>query len=212
MSPFADLPHRHYRAIAIDPPWTFSGGVKGRPQHYRRMSDHEIAALPIVDLAHPDGCFLFLWHTSPKAYRPPGSRTRLAPDEIGRAWGFRHSGRAFVWVKTERGDQQPMFVHPEKLFMGTGFTTRKNAEDCLLFRRGSPQRRARDVHEVILESAREHSRKPDTFYRRVERFCAGPYLEIFGRESRPGWTVWGNEATKFDTPAPAAPILMAAAE
>ena len=209
MSPFAALPQRHYRAIAIDPPWAFSGGMKGRPQHYGRMSDREIADLPVADLAHPDGCFLFLWTTSPKAYRPPGSAIRLDPAEIARAWGFRWSSRAFVWVKTGRGEQDGMFVYRDGLSTGHGFTTRKGAEDVLLFRRGRPKRLDAGVHEVIHAPVREHSRKPDEFYRRVERFCPGPRLEIFARESRPGWDTFGNEATKFD-PAPAAPALMAA--
>jgi N6-adenosine-specific RNA methylase IME4 len=26
---------------------------------------------------------------------------------------------------------------------------------------------------------------------------AGPYLELFARQQRPGWTAWGNETTKF---------------
>jgi hypothetical protein len=47
---------------------------------------------------------------------------------------------------------------------------------------------------------REHSRKPDEFYESVERLCAGPRLELFGRQSRPGWEVRGLESTKFDTP------------
>jgi N6-adenosine-specific RNA methylase IME4 len=45
-------------------------------------------------------------------------------------------------------------------------------------------------------------RKPDEVYRRVERYCTGPRLDLFGRESRQGWHVWGDEATKFDAPAP----------
>jgi hypothetical protein len=33
-----------------------------------------------------------------------------------------------------------------------------------------------------------------------ERASPGPYLELFGRRSAPGWTVWGNqiERTTFD--------------
>ena len=58
MSPFVGLPQHHYRAIAIDPPWAFSAGTKGRPQHYGRMSDREIADMPVGDLApgrHTEG-------------------------------------------------------------------------------------------------------------------------------------------------------------
>jgi N6-adenosine-specific RNA methylase IME4 len=60
--------------------------------------------------------------------------------------------------------------------------------------------RTRGVREIIVVPAREHSRKPVQFYERVEAFCSGPRLELFGRESRVGWTVYGDEATKFDAP------------
>lgn len=197
--PFGDLKRGHYRLILADPPTAFSGGTKGRPQHYPRMTDHEIASLPVSDLAHPDGCFLFLWVTSPKIYRPFGSTTRLTPQEIAKKWGFRYSGRGFVWVKTERsqGTGKPLFVYHDGLHTGTGFTTRKNAEDCLIFRRGSPKRMAADVHEIIFAPVRQHSRKPAEQYDRIERFAAGPYLELFARNSRPNWSSWGNEVGKF---------------
>ena len=52
-------------------------------------------------------------------------------------------------------------------------------------------------------SAREHSRKPDEVHARIEALCGDvPRLELFGRESRPGWTVYGDEATKFDLSRP----------
>ena len=211
MSPFVSLPQHHYRAIAIDPPWAFSAGTKGRPQHYGRMSDREIADMPVGDLAHPDGCWLFMWVTSPKLDAPVRSTSRLSPFAIARAWGFRYSARAFVWVKTERAPCDPLFFFANGLHTGTGYTTRKNVEDVLLFRRGRPVRQSKAVHEVIVAPVREHSRKPDEFYRRVERFCAGPRIEVFARESRPGWDTFGNEATKFDpTPAEPAPMLLAA--
>ena len=39
----------------------------------------------------------------------------------------------------------------------------------------------------------EHSEKPDEAYLRMQRLFGGPYLELFARKERPGWTVWGNE-------------------
>lgn len=176
---FDQLPRGYFRTILADPAWRFVAGTKGRPQHYARMTDRQIARLPVDELAHPDGCWLFLWSTSP--------RLHLTFD-IARAWGFKYSARAFVWIKT-RGDH---------LHTGMGYTTRKNAEDCLLFRIGAPKRKAKDVHEVIISEVREHSRKPDEVVARIQRFADGPYLELFARESRPGWTSWGNEIGKFD--------------
>lgn len=57
--PFGDLPRQHFACVLIDPPWEWTGGKAGRPQHYPRMKDREIAALPIKDCATrpAPGCF-----------------------------------------------------------------------------------------------------------------------------------------------------------
>ena len=118
------------------------------------------------------------------------------------AWGFRYSAVAFTWVKLKRSfDALQLRVLPtleSDLHVGLGLTTRKNAEFCLLGRRGNAHRNAKNVREIILSPVREHSRKPDEASLRVERYCDGPYLELFARAPRPGWTVWGNETDKFE--------------
>ena len=55
-----------------------------------------------------------------------------------------------------------------------------------------------DVRQFIDDRRRQHSRKPDGIHERIERLVAGPYLELFARQQRPGWTAWGNEINKFD--------------
>jgi N6-adenosine-specific RNA methylase IME4 len=162
------------------------------------MTDADIAALPVADLLHPDGAWIFLWVTSPKLYAPPGSRTQFSPDHVARAWGARYSGRAFVWVKTKAKVTTKIIHCQNDLHVGMGFTTRKNAEDCLLFRTGMPQRLARDVHEVIVSPLRQHSRKPDDAFERIERFCPGPRVELFAREAREGWDCWGDQVGMFN--------------
>ena len=79
-----------------------------------------------------------------------------------------------------------------------GFWTRANAEQCLLATRGSPKRLAKDVRRLVVAPRREHSRKPDAVYDRIERLADGPYLEMFARNARPGWDTWGNQAGLFD--------------
>ena len=79
-----------------------------------------------------------------------------------------------------------------------GFWTRANPELCLLATRGKPQRRATNVAKLLIEARREHSRKPDETYARIERLVDGPYLELFARASRPGWDRLGNQAGLFD--------------
>ena len=146
---FARLLSYGYRCILIDPPTKFVAGTKGRPQHYSRMTDHQIAELPVADLIHPDGAFIFLWVTSPKLYTPKNSRTMLRPDQIAGAWGARYSGRAFVWIKLKRNLEACTFDYGEIvegneiLHTGMGYTTRKCAEDCLIFKVGHPPRIAK---------------------------------------------------------------------
>ena len=38
---------------------------------------------------------------------------------------------------------------------------------------------------------------PPGTHERIERLVAGPYLELFARQRRAGWDVWGNETDKF---------------
>lgn len=198
----ANLPPGPFACIAADPPWHFkvrteSGKGRSPEGHYDIMSLHDIKALPVGDVAAKDA-HLFLWTTGP-----------VLPQSFAvmEAWGFRYSAVAFTWVKFKRSHNalQLRFVPLVEgdLHVGLGFTTRKNAEFCLLGRRGSAHRNAKNIREIILAPVRQHSRKPDEAYERIERYCDGPRLDMFARESRPGWTAWGNETEKFDlTPPP----------
>lgn len=208
--PFAGLPCAYFSAILADPPWRFATrSEKGRDRcpdapvtradsrnnrperHYRTMPLDEIMALPIPYVAAAD-CVLFLWAVDP-----------LLPQafEVGRAWGFSYKTVAFYWAKerrknSKRGRNQ---TEPDKIQfpMGTGYWTRPNPEQCLLFTRGEPKRRSASVRKLIVAPRREHSRKPDEARDRIERLVAGPYLELFARTERPGWTAWGDQVGRF---------------
>ena len=167
--PFDDLPRGHFGAILADPPWefrTWSARGRGRSaeRHYRStLTLDEIKALPVSEIAAPD-CVLFLWATWPCLF--------AALDVIA-AWGFNYKTVGYVFIKqTKRGNG---------LHWGTGYWTRANSEPCLLATRGKPKRLHADVHQVIIEPRREHSRKPDCTRERIERLVAGPYLELFAR-------------------------------
>jgi N6-adenosine-specific RNA methylase IME4 len=177
---------KHYKVIYADPPWTFatySRKGKGRsPEaYYDCMSLADIKALPVADWAAED-CVLLLWATDPllqKAF------------DIIESWGFTYKTVGFYWTKTKKAE---LFYNERSFFMGLGFWTRANPEPCLLATRGHPRRRRADVAKLIVSPRREHSRKPDEVYERVEALCEGPYLEMFARFSRPGWDRWGIEA------------------
>ena len=191
---FFGLRRRYYRVAMIDPPWKFSGGTEGRPQHYKRMTDAEIAALPIAELAHPDGMFVFLWITSP--IDGPRFWGKIAP--VWEKQGLRYSGRGFVWIKLAPEASDSVYIHRSFLSFGQGYTTRKNAEDALIFKVGAPKRRAADVPEIIIAARGRHSEKPDEAYARVEKFCAGPYADVFSRKRRANWDCSGDEVGKFN--------------
>lgn len=182
-----------YRVIVADPPWNFAtysarGRARNADRHYPVMSLPDIKALNVGALAAPD-CHLFLWSTSAHCAQSLDVLT---------AWGFKLSGLAFVWLKLKPTAGPPYSWGPDSFAVGMGLTTRKNAEYVFLGRRGSPKRKARNIRDLIFSRRREHSRKPDAFYDQVEAYSDGPYLDLFARQSRPGWDSWGNESTKFD--------------
>lgn len=208
--PFDSLQGQRFGAVCADPPWSFKVYAPPKPgvtnhnvdRHYSTMSLADIKELPVRDIAAKD-CHLFLWTTTPHLKNA---------FSVIEAWGFKFSASAFVWIKQkrsfDRSQLQAVADFEADLHVGMGFTTRKNAEICLLARRGSPKRLSRSVREVIISPVREHSRKPDESYERIEQYCAGPYVELFSRQSRQGWATWGLEATKFDDPATAGPAVI----
>jgi N6-adenosine-specific RNA methylase IME4 len=187
-----DWPTGRYGCIVADPPWTFrvrSAAGEGRaPQaHYGCMDLAAIQALPVAEVA-ADDCWLWLWCTWPLIGEGLATLS---------AWGFDYSGLGLLWVKLRRGSDPRLFLAPADLHIGLGYTTRANSEPCLLGRRGRPARLDAGVPETLIAPVREHSRKPDEAAGRIERFCAGPRLELFARTTRPGWDVWGNQTDRF---------------
>lgn len=173
------FPNRKYSVIMSDPPWSYrdkaQAGKRGATFKYPVMSLDEIKGLPMRTIADKD-CALFLWTTYPMF-----SEALKVLD----AWGFEYRTVAFTWVKTTKTG---------KLAMGMGNWTRANAEPCLLATRGKPKRVSAAVHSVIIGERREHSRKPDEVYERIEQLMGDlPRLEMFARQRVPGWDAWGNE-------------------
>ena len=164
--------------IYADPPWRY-GTWKGQgvaERHYPTMSIEEIKALPVAELADRD-CILFLWATFP-----------MLPEalDVLRAWGFRFKTVAFTWIK--------LAPKTNRIFWGMGYWTRSNVEICMLATKGHPHRKAKNIHQVIISHVEEHSKKPAEARRRIEALIGDvPRIELFARQSPPGWDVWGNE-------------------
>jgi N6-adenosine-specific RNA methylase IME4 len=178
-----DLPLFHFGAILADPPWYFAnysakGEEKNPVAHYDCMDLAAIKAMRVGDVARPDSA-LIMWATAP-----------MLPQafEVMKAWGFAFK-TAGAWGKLSKSGQKTAF--------GTGYVYRSAAEFYLLGTIGSPAIKSRSVRNLILAPVREHSRKPDQMHEDVESLFDGPYLELFARSPRAGWTVWGNQADKF---------------
>ena len=92
----------------------------------------------------------------------------------------------FVWVKQNKKS--------DSLFWGMGYWTRSNVELCILATKGHPKRVNAAVHQVIVSHIEEHSKKPQEARERIVSLMGDlPRIELFARQSTPGWDVWGNE-------------------
>ena len=181
-----------YKAILIDPPWpqdnyVDKGVVPARGQQpYKTMTLAEIAGLPMQEYMEKD-CAVFLWVMD----NMPDAAHHLAW-----AWGRPSKPlrvvrtNQFVWVKTCLSD-------PDKPRIGLGRWTRGSAESVTVLAQGRPPLGKVPDQVIIDAPRREHSRKPDEIYERIERLVGGPFLELFARQRRPGWDQTGDEVDKF---------------
>jgi N6-adenosine-specific RNA methylase IME4 len=181
-----------YAVIYADPPWRFvtyspRGEARSAASHYECMTFVDLCRLPIREHAAAD-CSLLLWATDPML------KNALALIE---AWGFTYKTVAFTWAKLNSSVINPPYSSKD-FFTGMGYWTRANPELCLLATIGKPRRLSKAVRQLIISPRREHSRKPDEAYGRIEDLVSGPYLELFARRSRRGWTSWGNQVSLFD--------------
>ena len=203
--------------IAADCPWPYDDGLtmsptkRGAASNYPTMSVQQICDLYTPSsvtgggrifagtlAGHPVAfdAFLNLWCT--KDVLIDGVAQRVAME-----WGFTPK-QLVPWVKGSIKVTQPMPGHIEAglvLQMGMGRVFRNVVEYLLICTRGKYTKLVQSksenglilAEEVILAPRGKHSEKPDAAYAAIERVMPGPYLEMFARRERPGWTVWGNE-------------------
>lgn len=173
-----------FKTIVADPPWEYgegfptqsrtpgkwTGPVVTTPLPYLSMSVEEIRKLPVIQMADDD-CRLWLWTTN-----------RYLPESFGvmAAWGFDYR-QTIVWHKSDGN-------------MG-GSVAPNSAEFLLVGVRGKPERLSKLASSVWkFSQTKQHSKKPEAFQDMVEQVSPGPYLELFARRTRLGWSTWGNEA------------------
>jgi len=168
-----------FDVVSVDPPWPYEGESKnitsfdsvGRrvANPYPEMSIEQIKN---IELPLMDNAVVLLWTTH-----------KFLPDafEILKEWNLDYKA-TLVWNK-------------EKIGMGVWF--RMQCEFCLIGIKGKPYWENTTYRDIIVESRREHSRKPDCFFEMIEKITMGNRLEYFSREKREGWKVFGNDINKF---------------
>jgi N6-adenosine-specific RNA methylase IME4 len=166
-------------AVSIDPPWAERGAGKikrGADRHYALLEEHQIieAVLRCPHWQLDPHAHLYLWVTN--NFLESGLF-------VMRALGFRYVTN-ITWSKMGRIGLGQYFRGKHELCL---FGIRKKG-------RGTVHRTEdRSIPSVLEAPVAGHSAKPDSFYRRVEARSKGPYLELFAREPREGWTCWGDE-------------------
>lgn len=174
--------NKKYNIIYADPPWSYRNwndktATRTASSHYDTMSKQQLQEMADkIKLISDKDCVLFMWVTMP---------TIEEGLELIKKWGFTYKTCGFTWVKTCKSG---------KAFVGLGHWTRSNAELCLLATRGKPKRIGKAVSQVVIESVREHSRKPDCVRDRIVELMGDlPRIELFARQYVDGWDCWGNE-------------------
>jgi len=169
-----------YEVVAIDPPWAYEekGGLSSNdfnPETTRGTTTYptmKVNQIKEIDLPLTDNSVVFLWTTH--AFLKDAF-------DILEHWNLKYKA-TLVWDKEK---------------MGMGRTIRLQCEFCLIAFKGNPIFNGSSERDIIRESRREHSRKPDAFYQYVERSTIGRKLEYFSREKRTNWEIYGNEVNKF---------------
>lgn len=164
---------KKFGTVYADPPWMYSNqatrsatsGVY-KPGEWGMPVD-ELCALPVPDLT-AEKAHLHLWTTN--AFLPESFK-------VIEAWGFEYKS-LFVWVKPQMGIGNYWRVSHELLLLGVkgGLTFSDHSQKSW----GEFDRK-------------KHSAKPEQVALNIEKVSPGPYLEMFARRTRDGWTVWGNE-------------------
>ena len=166
-----------YRCILMDPPWMERGAGKikrGADRHYPLLKTKEMPRVIYesgVFKPDPEGCHLWMWATN-----------NFLPDALWliEALGFRYVTNA-VWVKQRVGLGQYLRGQHELLLLavrGRGVYARTDDKS---------------IPSVVQAKRTKHSRKPEESFYLIARRSKGPYLEMFSRQEREGWTTWGNE-------------------
>jgi N6-adenosine-specific RNA methylase IME4 len=172
-----------FGTVLADPPWRFVNRTgKVAPEHrrlsrYDTLTAKEIGALPVADvMADRSHCYLWV----PNALLADGLT-------VLERWGFVYKAN-LVWHKVRKDGGSDG--------RGVGFYFRNVTELVLFGVRGQLRTLppGRTQVNLLASRKREHSRKPEELYAVAEACSPGPWLELFARYPRLGWSAWGQES------------------
>lgn len=156
-----------FQVIVIDPPWAYENRVDD-VSHRARSPYPQMSIAEIIAKSPPcaDDCVIWLWTTN--AFMHDALH-------VLEAWGL-EAKTILTWKKSR---------------FGLGDWLRGQTEHCILAVKGHPIVTLSNQSTFLEGDLREHSRKPDSFFKLVEELCHGSKCEMYGREEREGWTVSG---------------------
>jgi len=174
---------KKYQIIYADPPWQQSkGGKKSvRPNSSGEELEYQVIPLDeirkhfysVYDYTEKDS-ILFLWTIDKYLWEA---------EQLAKELGYKLHAR-MVWNKVTG--------------IPAAFTIRFGHEYLLYFYRGKFLPVAKEergkIHSVFTEQVKRHSQKPEIAYQIIERLYPNTNkLEMYARNKRNGWDVWGNE-------------------
>jgi N6-adenosine-specific RNA methylase IME4 len=172
---------QEFGVILVDAPWPYDNQLDHDPRRggytYEPMTMADIFKMPVRTLAAKN-CALYSWGTWPKL---PFCWLSM------KWWGFKYV-TGFPWIKLTKDWSRPVYRN--------GWWVAGCSEFVLVGKRGkvSPPPAA-DRPLGLLGPSFKHSRKPDSVHEMIEGNpnLTGPYLELFARRDREGWTCFGNK-------------------
>lgn len=192
-----------FKTLVIDPPWKKSTGGIGHKTlqcstHYDVQTRAEIIdtiaewmkKFPVAPEAH-----MYMWAVN--SFTAGKDQGILPAMDVCEKLGFKPI-TLIPWIKNNVGSPTPygmryteMCIFAVRYGKGMGKRTRyAGTAELQSVPNGKGLCSSKDF---ILAPRREHSRKPEEFYSYVESRSKGPYLELYSRTTRPGWTDAGNE-------------------
>lgn len=171
-----------FGVILADPPWQYSNrGCRGAAENeYPTMSTVELCKLKVEEASEKDAVLL-LWTTWP---------FMIDAFKVIESWGFTYK-TGLPWIKVQKSELDLWGEWFFKTQFGVGFWARGVSEPLLIATRGQPSLPDKTFIGLLSPNI-SHSRKPDNIYEYAESLN-GPYLEMFCRRPRKGWSIFGNE-------------------